>query len=142
LTESKEATAMATSKTSASAILKELKGIAPSIAFGVDYEVDPNFVWDGDGPDPREEGFEAYDIDVSATAVEDGKMVVGHGYLGGSYERPGEFDPDIGGYLPQMLQEAVQDLATQVSGDLLAQANAADKYLDEVLHLRYEEHMK
>lgn len=45
--------------TSPEAIFTELKKIAPSIAFSVRREEDSNYRWDGDGPDPAEEGYVA-----------------------------------------------------------------------------------
>ena len=46
--------------------IRKLKEIAPNIAFTVGWEEDKHHVWDYEGPDPREEGFIPYDVDVSA----------------------------------------------------------------------------
>lgn len=123
----------------APAILDGLKKHAPLIAFSVSWTPDPNFVWDGDGPDPADEGYEAHDVDVFARAVVEGELMEGRDSLGGAYERPGSFDPDIHGYLPQMFQEAVDELAKLVSGATLKQAKAASRYLTRVLQARFKE---
>jgi len=118
--------------TTPASIFSRLKKVAPNIAFSVAYTEDPNYRWDGDGPDPAEEGYVAYDVDVYARAIEDGEIVEGQASMGGTYEIPGEFDPDIGGYLPQMLAEAIDELKSEVRGPLREQAFAADKFLEEV----------
>src|SRR5262245_24213466 len=100
--------------TSASAILANLKKLCPNISFKTTWTPDPSFRWDGDGPDPVEEGYQAYDVDVYATVIVRGDTTEGRQSLGGSYSQPGHHDPDIHGYLPQMLEEALNDLRTQV----------------------------
>lgn len=117
---------------------EDLKRIAPSIAFSVTWEIDPYFRWDGDGPDPRGEGYEPHDVDVRARAIVGGEVVEGFASLGGVYEKLGEFDPDIHGYLLEMLDEAVDDLSKEVSGRLLTEAKAARRYLKKAMHARYE----
>ena len=97
------------------ALKKALNKAAPHIAFEVSYEEDPNFTWDGDGPDPANEGFAAYNVKVQALTIIKGSPVEGNNYLGGTYVKyrergPVNPDPDIGGYLPQMLDEALLDL--------------------------------
>jgi len=95
---------------------------APHIAFSVSYVEDPNFVWDGDGPDPREEGYAPYDVTVTAHTIINGVSFEGNNYLGGTYEKwgprghgPENPEPDIGGYLPQMIDEALDDLKANVA---------------------------
>jgi len=127
--------------TTPAAIFKKLHQIAPAIVFNVAHTLDPHFRWDGDGPDPREDGYEAYDVDVTARAVVDGKMREGRNSLGGTYDRPGKYDPDIGGYLPQMLEEAVDELRNsgRLPAPLAKQAESARKYLKDVMRVRYDE---
>jgi hypothetical protein len=93
-----------------SPLLEKLKKIAPAIVFEVAHTRDPDFRWDGDGPDPVDDGFDAYDVDFSAKTIQFGELIEGVASLGGVYERPGEIDPDVGGYLTQKLQEAAEDL--------------------------------
>jgi hypothetical protein len=122
--------------TVAAVILANLKKIAPDISFKTTWTPDPNFRWDGDGPDPAEEGYQAYDVDVFARAIVNGEIVEGRNSLGGSYSTPGEHDPDIHGYLPQMLEEATAELQSQVRGDLAKQAKAARQYLTQAMRIR------
>ena len=65
------------------AIFRKLKEIAPDIAFAVEWEEDPGFVWDGDGPDPRDEGYIPHDVRVSAKTIIHGEEYEGVEYLGG-----------------------------------------------------------
>src|SRR3990167_1328629 len=128
-----------------SAIFAQLKKIAPNISFKVSRSPDHNFRWDGDGPDPAEDGYVAYDVDVYARTIIDGEVVEGRQSLGGSYDKPGEFDSDIHGYLPQMLEEAATELAGELKGDaapLLRQLAEAKKYLKQVLSSRYASSMR
>lgn len=98
-------------------ILNGLKRIAPNVEVEILWEEDPNFVWDGDGPDPVDDGYVAYDVSVKVTAVTtDEEGFEGANYLGGVYELPGVEDPDIHGYFTGMLQEALQELYTNMTG--------------------------
>lgn len=137
---------MAKKSTTPEAIFAELRKIAPNIAFSVRHEEDPNYRWDGDGPDPAEEGYVAYGVDVTARAIIDGEIREGSASLGGTYNKPDEIDPDISGYLPQMLEEALEELRRQprttayhLHGSLHDEADAAKKYLRGVMRLRHEE---
>src|SRR5262245_45607761 len=142
-------------RTTPNAILKKLEKIAPDIDFVVNWEEDAHFVWDGDGPDPRDEGYIPHDVDVIARVVLGGEEKKGTQSLGGVYDKPGEEAPDIHGYLPQMLDEAITDLVENgiVAGprewtprqdvrEIVRQAKAAGEYLDEVMHVRYEAQMR
>lgn len=90
--------------------IAELVVTRPDIAVSVTRSHDETFRWDGDGPDPEEEGFLPHDVDVTARCIRNGKMYEGTASLGGSYFQPEEFTGEIHGYLPQMLEEAVKDL--------------------------------
>lgn len=122
--------------TSAVAIFRELKRISPDIAFAINWEEDASYKWDGDGPDPRDEGYRFYDVKVSAKTIIHGEEYEGKEYLGGVDGKPDEQDLDVHGYLPQMLQGAVKELLGDLP-DTMSQANAAMTYLDLVLHTRY-----
>jgi hypothetical protein len=98
-------------------ILSGLERIAPNVNVEVLWEEDPNFVWDGDGPDPADDGYVAYDVAVKAIALTEGEEAFeGASYLGGVYELPGVEDPDIHGYFTGMLQEALYELYTNMTG--------------------------
>lgn len=125
---------------SAGEVFAEIMQIAPDIAFTVDREEDPNFEWDGDGPDPREEGYVPYDVFVRARAIVKGTIIEGNSNLGGVYDEPGKPDMDIHGYLPQMLDDALDELLGQspLSPLVLKEARAAQAFLKRVLKERYD----
>lgn len=122
-------------------LLDTLAKIAPAITFNVAREYDPHFRWDGDGPDPVEEGYLPHDVTVYATAGnrEGIASMVGH------YQKPGEVD-DLGGYLPQMLEEAVNALAMEIQGDSFYKTAERDiavavRYLKREMAERYAKQM-
>lgn len=135
-------------KTDSTSILRQLNALAPSIAFSTHRDIDRDFPWDGDGPDPLDEGFECYQVTVSAKAIIYGHEITGEDRMGGHYDKPGELDADLGGYLPQMFDEAAEDLAKQIRTSapeftaLLDQLAAVDAYLAKVLRARYNEQMR
>ena len=121
-------------------LCQQLKAIAPSVVFQVKHTKDPNCIWDGDKSfDPDEEGFEAYDVDVKANAIVAGEFVTGTASLGGTWEKPDEIDPYIGGYLPQMLQEAAEELLENetLPKELRGQLENAVKFLCEHMKHRH-----
>jgi hypothetical protein len=91
-------------------MLDKLKEIAPNVAFSISREYDPDFQWDGDGPDPQDEGYEPQNVTVTANAIVNGELIEGNAYLGGSYDLPDAPCPNVHGYLPQMIEEALTDL--------------------------------
>ena len=119
-------------------IFNDLRRIAPNLSFSTHWQEDPSYVWDGDGPDPADDGMVAYDVRVVARAIVDGVLAEGRQSLGGAYDYPDKRDPDVHGYLPQMLEEAAQELAAKVSGPLKSQCAAAIKYLTGVMKKNYE----
>jgi hypothetical protein len=120
-------------------IFDELKTRAPSICFAISREEDSYFSWDGDGPDPRDDGYTPYNVDVEARAIENGEVRTGRNSLGGSYYKPEEPLGDVHGYLPQMLEEAAEELCGQLSdASLRVQARAAQAFLNEEMQRRYD----
>lgn len=79
----------------------------PDVAIVITSERDQFYTWDGDGPDPAEDGYIPCDITVSALTIHNGRIVEASASLGGSYFLPGESFDDIHGYYPQMRDEAV-----------------------------------
>lgn len=90
--------------------INALKLTRPDVCIKVSRTIDRNFRWDGDGRDPVERGMDAYDIDVTAMTIRNGKIVEGHASLGGTYMYPQDKIGEISGYLPQMVDEAVEEL--------------------------------
>lgn len=123
-------------------IFSDLKRVAPLIAFNTEWEEDPSFVWDGDGPDPAEDGYVAYDVDVYARAVVDGVLAEGRDSLGGSYTMPDKKDRMVSGYLPDMISRAADELAGMTSGAIKKQAEAASKFANQVGRLLQAEYRK
>jgi len=119
-------------------IFRDLRKIAPNLSFSTHWQEDPDYAWDGDGPDPASQGMVAHDVRVIARAIFNGIMAEGREHLGGCYDLPDKRDPDVHGYLPQMLEEATQELAGQVTGPLKTQCAAALRYLKAVLQKNYE----
>ena len=94
--------------------IEALRASLPDVAITVTREEDPYFVWDGDGPDPIENGFEPCNVTVTASTIHHGELIQGKSTLGGSYFEPDEPCADIHGYLPQMVEEAVEELDAEL----------------------------
>ncbi len=126
-------------------MLQKLKELCPSIVFSISREIDEDEIWDGDGPDPKEDGYEPYCIDVEAVAIIDGDFVEGVAYLCSSYYQDDEPIGDAHGYLPQLLKDAVIDLNKQLLGkgseqmEAATQCEVAEVYLKSVMQERYKE---
>ena len=90
-----------------------LREIAPSVAFSARKEIDPYCRWDGDGEAP--ENMDPYNVDVRAETVANGMMVQGEYSLGGCWMEYGEEIGDVGGYLPQMLEGAAEELKMRLT---------------------------
>ncbi len=56
-------------------IQKKLAEVAPSILFQVEWELDPYYKWNGDGPDPRNKGQFPHDVTVSASVIVNSRMM-------------------------------------------------------------------
>ncbi len=99
-----------------------LRKAAPSIAFSIIWEHDQDA-----GPIHKEyDGFTAAEADdwqawqseVCAETVIDGETKTGSDYLSGTFEKaddvPEESNPFISGYLPDMIDRALDELAAQI----------------------------
>jgi predicted house-cleaning noncanonical NTP pyrophosphatase (MazG superfamily) len=142
-------------RTTPRAIFEKLYQIAPDIKFGVYWEEDPYFDWDGEGPDPKLRGYLPHNVDVTASVRIEDKIFRGSKSLGGVYEKEYVEDEDIHGYLPQMLKEALEELIEdrlkagprdwsprRDVSELVEQINDARDYLKEVLRVRHAKQMK
>ncbi len=128
-------------------IHERLKKIAPTVVFSTEWTPDRHFKWDGDGPDPIERGLIAFDVDVTATVIVNGEFKEGKASLGGTYEDPDKKDPDISGFLPQMLQESATELLKElinIPGSSVQATHLRDaiRYLLLELKARYEAQRK
>jgi hypothetical protein len=96
-------------------IQEQLVKLAPSIEFSVAWSEDNDLgsLWDSEWGERGDK--EPYTADVFARAIVQGKMLEGTASLGGCWETPGDFDEDINGYLPQMLEEATCDLLSAMA---------------------------
>jgi hypothetical protein len=97
-------------KTDSKSLCNEFASLAPGLALNTTWEPDPYFSWNGDGPDPRENGYSPYDVKVTATIISNGLMFENSADLGGCYAQPGEFCPEVHGYWNQMAEEAISEL--------------------------------
>jgi hypothetical protein len=92
-------------------IITELAAVAPLVHISTTWEEDPTFIWDGDAPDPSADGYLAHDVTVTAMRIEWGALREAESHLGGSYSQyRGPHCPDIHGYFPQMVEEALEVL--------------------------------
>jgi hypothetical protein len=124
-------------------ILSRLKDLAPDVAFSVVSEPLPDYVWDGDGPDPIEDGLMPHEVVVSARAVENAALIEDDKACYGHYLKEGESPGDVGGYLPQMLKDAASYLLKRLTdGRLKGQVRAVIEFLRVEMRERWEEEQR
>ena len=91
--------------------IEKLRQARPDVAITIGREIDDDAVWEFDDPQPDDA--RAYVWEVTAYTIKDGKIYSGTSYLGCSwYNDPAhaKVDSDIHGYLPQMINEAVDKM--------------------------------
>jgi hypothetical protein len=121
----------------ANELYAKLRELAPSVAFSAHKERDDYYTWDGDGAEPDD--VDAHNIDVRAETVAGGVLVSGTASLGGCYMAWGEEIGDVGGYLPQMLRDAAEELKGEVSdADVIRELDAAVAFLRQEMRERYD----
>lgn len=110
-----------------------LATLAPSISIQTewshDHDIHPDIRKDCDGfDDENPEDWQAWQSEVSASAIVNGELVSASAYLGGTWEKAGdnphESNPDISGYESDMTAEALTELLTLVPA-YSAEINAA-----------------
>lgn len=114
-------------------LLATLAKLAPSIGIETIWEHD-----DFCGPISKDchgytkaddDDWQAWQSEVRASAIVEGKTVSGSAHLGGTWEKvwdhPGLSNPEISGYLPQMIIEALEELLPQVGLSLASEIEAA-----------------
>ncbi len=100
-----------------STLLRELAKVVPCLAISVQWQQDDLFRWDGEGPDPKREGYKPHNVNVRVSIIGMGRLIHGFDNLGGCYAKPGrltESDHDVHGYLPQMVLAAVEEAETNL----------------------------
>ena len=120
------------------ALQKQLSKIAPYIAIRTIWKHDTDHFdirKDCDGfDDENPEDWQAWQSEIRATAICDGREVTGSAYLGGTWEKAGDnpalSNPEISGYERQMTEEALRELGEQITEEILSnQIINALKYL-------------
>ena len=108
-------------------IIAQLARVAPGVHIATTWEGDPTFPWDGDSPDPITYGYYPHDVTVTATKIDRGNLHEADSHLGGSYSEPGgPHCPDIHGYFPQMVEEALEELGEETAAALVRKLMRAD----------------
>lgn len=137
-----------TMKTDHKSILATLATLAPSIAFRVEWTPDDDCRFDEHGmtapggcfhgEDPAD--WAAWQSEVTATAIVGGETLTGSAYLGGTWERygdnPAESNPEISGYLLQMLDEAATELALALPQEALEHYYSTRELVDQIENAR------
>jgi hypothetical protein len=98
-------------------IISLLERSTPFVSIETIWEHDDDCKWGIESDELDEDDFQAWQSEVRATLIDQGKMYSGSGYLGGTWikygESPEQHDPDIGGFFQQKCVEALEDLCKQ-----------------------------
>lgn len=133
---------------------KHLATLAPQISIHTLWETDSDAwnEWEGlskagncmEGESPAD--WCAWQSSITASAVSLGELHIGTAYLGGTWEEvgddPRQTNPEISGYELQMTEEAINEMAEQITDEaplLRAQIAAALDYIHAESLRRYDE---
>jgi len=120
-------------------IFRELRRLAPDIAFSLFWDENPTplpIAMTQEYLDQMlKEGYREHAIQATALAVVDEQVHEGTVHMTGFFYKPGELDPDLFGWLPHLLWNAAISLANDFK-DGFSQAEAAIKYLDGIQRAR------
>jgi hypothetical protein len=103
---------------------KRLATVTSSISIVTLWEHDPDCgpvskECDGFAPE-EDDGWQAWQSEICATAILESEEIEGSAYLGGTFEKagdnPAESNPEISGYENQMTQEALEELRDRCTG--------------------------
>jgi hypothetical protein len=88
--------------------------------------------------------WQAWNSEVRATIIDDGHIISGKSYLGGTWERanrhPSKSNPNISGYLPQMVEEALQELRLHSTApEIKTLLESAIATVRQIIHEDYEQ---
>ena len=135
------------SKPMKTTLQKALAKIAPSISIRTIWEHDHDLIdirQDCDGMDDADpDDWQAWRSEVQATAFDNGEEVTTSTHLGGTWEKAGDLpeysNPAISGYENQMTWEALEELATLVTGATLKnEVRSAMDHCKRLSHAEYE----
>lgn len=94
--------------------LEQTRHFRPDVAITVSWRYDMSFSWDGDGNDPQfdqDDPLYPHEVTVTASIIRRGVLIQDSVYLGGCYAPlDGPYDEEIDGYLPQLIDDAIQCL--------------------------------
>jgi len=94
--------------------LEKTRHFRPDLAITVEWEYDRHFSWDGDMENPKLDPVDPlspHNVILTASIIRQGVLVQNNVSLGGCYAPlGGPYDEEINGYLPQLIDEALQCL--------------------------------
>lgn len=116
---------------SAEAVIKELKVIAPSFCFEAQ--------WDRDESYCDAQGCYLHDVVVTVYGISKGDLYFGASRIASIHAKPEDEDPDIHGNLPQMVEDALEDIPWEsFPNSVQAELKKASKYIHSVIVRRGE----
>ena len=131
-------------------LIDALKRIAPQMTVEVIWEPDPDGEWFEENGNVR--NYECWQSEVKVQIQLNGEFFDGNAYLGGTWENkgdhPSESNPNISGYLPQMIEEAIDELIKSVPAAQYQETEeelrtgeavlAAKKFVKDQMRLSYD----
>lgn len=103
--------------------LEKIRLSRPDIAITVSWELDRWLVWDGNMEDPAldpDNRLDPHNVTVTAAIIRRGVFIQDSVYLGGCYAPlDGPYDEEIDGYLPQLVDDAIQCLDLKLKETIL-----------------------
>ncbi len=123
-------------------ILSGVRRIAPNVSIEILWEVDPDYIWEGDGPNPEGWGYKPHSVYVYAVVVtEDGDEVAGRDHLEGIYEKPGveegpaserrfRMHPMTSSFFVEMLSTSLYELSAKLFDKAIPSRKEWDPRID------------
>jgi hypothetical protein len=133
------------------ALLTEIEKLAPSLVVVTYWELDEEYKWEPalTAQGLEEEDFCAWEVEVRITGIAEGRFHTGSGWLSGCLLEwgvsPSTGDPEVGGYFPQLLREALEDLLqwhARLPLDTREQMAALLNYVNKYMHEEWEAQQK
>lgn len=94
--------------------LEQTRRFRPDVAITVSWKYDRHFSWDGDMENPEldpDNPLLPHLVRVAAAVIRRGVLIQDDVYLGGCYAPlDGPYDEEVDGYLPQLVDDAIQCL--------------------------------